>query len=83
MALNGGDVENFNTLVHAAKADRLVLVESRDKATGEYRALVSAINIAKDGTRAIVPIAVLVLGNPYDEYMDPIEAARAGEWNYD
>jgi hypothetical protein len=70
MALREADRTNFNTLLRAAHAGDLALIESRDKATGEYRALIAAIG--RDGDQYLVtPFGHLATGNPYAQYVDP------------
>lgn len=71
MALRDGDKTNFETLCKAIMAGQCALVQSTDKATGEYRALLVAMNRHGDETE-MVPLAQMVVGNPYDDYTDPI-----------
>lgn len=71
MAIREGDIVNFRTLEKAFDNDDVCLVESRDTVTGEYRALVCAINRSQAGEVTFVPLAVLPWDNPYDMFMDP------------
>lgn len=78
MALRAGDKANFDTLVKALASGDAALVETTDNATGEYRALICAINKHGDEIE-MIPLAVMVTGNPYADYTDPIAAMDAGE----
>jgi len=70
MALQKGDVANFETLKRAAASGDLALIESKDAKTGEYRAVIAAIG--RDGDEYIVtPLGHLATGNPYEDYADP------------
>jgi len=70
MALKKGDRANFNTLLKAAQAGHLALVESQDAVTGEYRAVLTAIVF--DGSEYhVTPFGHLATGNPYEQYADP------------
>lgn len=70
MALKQGDKANFRTLLRAARAGHLGLVETTDKATGEYRALLCAI--VWDGEHyQVTPFGHMVTGDPNDIYTDP------------
>lgn len=70
MALKDADKANFKTLQRAWKAGRVAILESRDLATGEYRALLCAMG--QDGETILpTPLAVMVWGNPYEQFADP------------
>jgi len=58
------------TIVKAAKAGHLTLVEGRIKATGEIVAMICAVGYM-DGEYVITPFAHLHNGNPYDVYDPP------------
>ena len=62
---------NLKTIVRAAKAGRLALVEGRIRATGEVVAMLCAMGDAGNGETDIVPFAHLHNGNPYDVYDPP------------
>lgn len=66
------DIGNFETIREACKDGNLALLESRDKATGEYRCLICAMG-TDQGTSDIlpVPLAVMVWNDPYENYVDP------------
>lgn len=68
MALKKVDRKNFNTLLDAARAGHLALVECTDKVTGRYVATICACN--EGAEIEMVPLAKLFDGNPYDE-LDP------------
>ncbi|MDP2662063.1 MAG: DUF6117 family protein [Dehalococcoidia bacterium] len=67
--LQEGDKQNYETLLEAAKNGALALVECTDKLTGEYVAVVAAVNRPM-GDYELVPLARLFPGNPYD-LVDP------------
>jgi len=70
MSLKDADIANFQTILDAARVNRLALVESRCVKTGEYRALVCAMS--DDGDNILcVPLAQMVTGNPFEDYLDP------------
>ena len=71
MALKKADSKNFDSIRHAMKHDRCCLVESRDAKTGEYRALICAVNHCDDGQAQLAPLAQMITGNPYEDYVDP------------
>jgi hypothetical protein len=72
MALKSGDRSNFETLQRAAGNGDLALIETTDKATGKYVAVVAAVWRNEVGEYEIVPIARLFAGNPYDELNPPV-----------
>ena len=72
MALKEADTKNFETLLAAADNRDLCLVQSKDKATGEYRALICARWMDGDLT-CLTPIAQMVTGNPFELYEDPTQ----------
>lgn len=67
MALKPGDEANFNTLMRACKDENLALLECTDTKTGEYVAVVCAVQIGSKGEVEVIPLAKLFQGNPYDE----------------
>lgn len=73
MALLQGDKANFETLQQATLAGRICVVESRCAKTGEYRALICAAS-RDNGEISLVPLAQMITGNPYEDYVDPTEA---------
>lgn len=70
-ALEPGYVENFRTLQRAAKDRNLALVDCQDKATGKPVRVVAAICLGDDGEYAIVPLAKLFDGDPFEELNPP------------
>lgn len=72
MALKEADTKNFETLLAAADSRDLCLVQSKDKATGEYRALVCAKWWDGDNI-CLLPLAQMVLDNPFEIYEDPTQ----------
>lgn len=65
---------NFDTLLRAAGAEHLALMDCRRTDTGEQVAVVCAVNITLDdrGERQFdfVPLAAMISGNPYEQ-LDP------------
>lgn len=77
MALKDGDKENFRTLLRAARANHLALIETTSKLTGEYRAVIAAI--VWNGTDyEITPFGHLCPGDPLQTYTDPSQAIADG-----
>ena len=71
MAIKEHDRKNFNTLLRAAKAGRLALMECQDAVTGEYRAVICAVG--KDGEDfTMTPFGHLsTADNPFEVYTPP------------
>lgn len=68
---------NFNTLLRAARDDRLALMECNEKSTGEHRYVLCAVNV-EGGAYQMVPFGHLNEGNPFEAYTPILsEAARA------
>lgn len=76
MALKESDVKNFETLQRAARDGVLALVESKDKETGEYRALICAVYDVDDDMKAVTPFGHMCTGNPYEDYVDPTQESN-------
>lgn len=68
--LKEGDVANFETMRLAFRNGDLALVRSRRKSDGKEVALVCAMGY-EDGVYYPVPLAVMVEGNPFDDFNDP------------
>ena len=73
MSLRGPDIANFGTLQKAHHDGALALVESRCTKTGEYRALICAMQTNEDGTITPMPVAQMITGNPFEDYLDPTQ----------
>lgn len=67
-----GDGPNLDTLELAASEDAVMLVRAKEKATGEYRTLLCAINRAENGDFLPTPLAVMIWGNPFELFDDPM-----------
>ena len=65
---------NFQTLLRAAAAGDLALVECADVATGEPRYVICAVG-RDDGDYVLTPFGHLALANPYDAYIPPTDPA--------
>lgn len=65
---------NFQTLLRAAAAGNLALLECTDAATGAPRYVVCAVG--RDGEDFLfTPFGHLAEGNPYDAYLPPAPEA--------
>lgn len=65
---------NFETLVKAAKADDLALMECTEVESGEIRYVLCAVGRElgqDDGDYVMTPFGHLAPGNPYDAYAPP------------
>jgi hypothetical protein len=70
MALHQADIANFETLKCAAANGDLALMECVDAATGEYRAVICAVEF--DGEEyQFVPIAEMAHTDPYTQWVPP------------
>ena len=70
--LGEGDRANFATLRAAVKNNDLALVRSRRKADGKDVALVCAMGRDGEGNILPSPLAVMVEGNPFEDFEDPL-----------
>lgn len=61
---------NFNTLLRAAAAGDLALMECADAATGEARYVLCAVGRNGEDYQ-FTPFGHLAPGNPYDAYLPP------------
>ena len=70
-----GHKANFETLLRAARGDDLALMEVRERATGETRVALVAVNqIGEEGDAEefeFVPLALMVDGDPCEMYDPP------------
>ena len=71
MALLPGYKANFDTLLRAARAGDLALLECRSVARGEPVSVVCAANRLPEGAIEFVPLATLFDGNPYEHVLPP------------
>jgi hypothetical protein len=78
MTLKPEDLANFYTMLRAAENGDLALMESADRATGEYRAVICAV-MKEGGDFRMVPFGHLCNGDPYAEYVPPIAGAPVGK----
>lgn len=77
MAIPDYAAKNFQTLLRAAKAGHLALMECTDAATGEHRYVICAVG-RDDGDYVFKPFGHLADGNLYDLYVPP-SAGREGD----
>ena len=61
---------NFDTLLRAAKAGDLALMECSDAVSGEPRYVLCAVG-RSDGDHVMTPFGHLHVGNPFDAYVPP------------
>lgn len=66
-----GHKTNLNTLIRAAKASALAILDCQDKATGKSVAVLVAVD-QSNGEFEFVPLARMFDGNPYDELNPPL-----------
>jgi hypothetical protein len=69
--LNPSDVANFKTIRRAMGDGALALVSAVRKADRKPVALVCAMGQTGDGAITPVPLAVMVEGDPYEDFEDP------------
>lgn len=65
---------NFDTLVAAAKAGRLALMQATENANGEAAYLIVAVSDVEDdvpGAVDLVPLAAMEANDPYTRYSPP------------
>lgn len=75
MSLKPGDVANFETLKRAFAEGNAALLECTDAKTGEYRAVLCAVQ--RDGDDFLmIPFGNLCTTNPFDEYKPPSEGEQ-------
>ena len=67
---------NFNTLLRAAAAGDLALLECTDAATREPRYVLCAMG-RDSGDYVMTPFGHLAPGNPYDAYLPPETSSGA------
>lgn len=70
MAITADDQEKFDDLCEAAKSGHLALLECKDRATGEYRAVICIVDNAPTAYE-VEPLGHLVTGNPFEQYTPP------------
>lgn len=69
---------NFNTLLRAAAAGDLALVECADAVTGDPRYVLCAVG-RDDGDYVMTPFGHLAPGNPFEAYLPPDTSPDAGD----
>lgn len=69
--LTESEKANFETLLSAASNEDLALVRSGLKSTGEPAALLCAVMGESDGTVEMVPLGLLIPGDPYELFEAP------------
>lgn len=74
MAIPDYATANFETLLQAARAGALALMECTEAASGETRYVLCAVGRTPDqngGDYVITPFGHLAPGNPYEAYIPP------------
>ncbi len=61
---------NFETMLSAARAENLCLVECKDALSGEPRYVICAVSVL-EGEFTFVPFGHLAQGNPFEAYIPP------------
>ena len=69
--MNAAQKGNFSTLLRAAEAGRLALMEVTRKSDGAKVAMICAVSDADTGDYAMVPLAVMNEGDPYADFDPP------------
>lgn len=72
MALREADTNNFETLVRAIRNDDVALVQTTDKATGEYRAVLAIVEFDGDEVQ-LTPVACMAWDDPMELWGDPTD----------
>jgi len=68
--INDAVKQNFETLQHAVKNGRILLMECKRKKDGEVVNLVCVTNF--DGKEiSMLPVAEMMTGDPYEDYYPP------------
>lgn len=70
--LRQADKENFQTLLQAAANGGLALISTTRNSDGKQVALVCAMSY-ENGAYYPAPLAVMVEGNPYEDFEDPTD----------
>ena len=73
MAISDGYKSNFETLIEAARAGDLAVMECVDRNTGKPVMTICAVERMVNERIRFVPLAKLFSGDPYKELMDPAE----------
>jgi hypothetical protein len=69
---------NFNTLLRAAAAGDLALVECTDAVTGDPRYVLCTVG-RDDDDYVMTPFGHLAPGNPFEAYLPPDTSSDAGD----
>jgi hypothetical protein len=77
MALREGDAKNFVTLKKAFANGDVALVECKDNATGEYRAVICIVMGKEGGMVQLAPLAEMAKGDPFDQWTPLIEDPKS------
>jgi Family of unknown function (DUF6117) len=71
MKIPKGHKANLETLIRAAKAGRLVLLDCQEKSTSKPVTVLACVSDAPNGEFDLIPFARLFDGNPYEELNPP------------
>ena len=73
MAIPDMHSQNFQTLIRAASANHLALVQCKNETTGEAECVLCAVNQHK-GEVDLLPLAKMFTSNPFDEVVPDFPA---------
>lgn len=74
--LNPSDKSNYETLIKAAEAGNVALMDVRRRSDGKSVAAVCAVGFDGDNQYTFTPFAIMVEGNPFDLFDPPAEGAE-------
>lgn len=70
-ALAQGHLANFKTMLKAARAKDLALIQCTDAKTGEPVATICMVNQDAEGNVEFAPVARMFNTNPFEELLPP------------
>ena len=73
MALAKGHRNNLDTIIRAARARDLAVLECQDRLTHEPVPVLVAVHRDDEGQYIFTPLARMFTGNPYEELLGPEE----------
>ena len=73
MALAKGHRKNLDTIIRAATARDLAVLECQDRLTRAPVPVLVAIHQDDEGQFVFTPLARMFMGNPYEELIGPAE----------
>ena len=73
MALGKGHQKHLDTIMRAARAHDLAVLECQDRLTHAPVPVLVAVHQDDDGQYVFTPLARMFTGNPYEELLGPEE----------